>query len=209
MQKRRWCWNIFGLHEGLYQMTMTQVQSHMYIMLIRGKYWSKYWDKGLNIYIYSMPRYALCFCKQRTCNANAWWDLWLGFDSEPSCSFWEGLHQPKRLQMQTGGSRTTDTTTWPTSKAFPRDDETTLCVRRGSAASCKSNLAKHKIEKCQRFLVRARYDFFTEYINHKACLMTRLAKDKILQKIYYAVGEGFGSARDIYEKAKRLIQVEP
>ena len=39
--------------------------------------------------------------------------------------------------------------------------------------------------------------------------MTRLEKDKILQKKYYAVDVGFGSARETYEKAKRWIQVEP
>ena len=39
--------------------------------------------------------------------------------------------------------------------------------------------------------------------------MTRLEKDKILQKKYYAVDVGFGSATDTYEKAKGLIQVEP
>ena len=34
--------------------------------------------------------------------------------------------------------------------------------------------------------------------------MTRLEKEKVLKKIYYAVEEGFGSVRDLYEKARRV-----
>ena len=34
--------------------------------------------------------------------------------------------------------------------------------------------------------------------------MTRLEKDKVLERIYYDVDEGFGSARDLYEKARKV-----
>ena len=34
--------------------------------------------------------------------------------------------------------------------------------------------------------------------------MTRLEKEKVLERIYYDVDEGFGSARDLYEKARKL-----
>ena len=34
--------------------------------------------------------------------------------------------------------------------------------------------------------------------------MTRLEKEKVLGRIYYAVEEGFGSVRDSYEKARRV-----
>ena len=35
--------------------------------------------------------------------------------------------------------------------------------------------------------------------------MNTLEKDKILEKIYYDVDEGFGSARDLYEKARKVF----
>ena len=35
--------------------------------------------------------------------------------------------------------------------------------------------------------------------------MNTLEKDKILEKIYYDMDEGFGSARDLYEKAKKVF----
>ena len=34
--------------------------------------------------------------------------------------------------------------------------------------------------------------------------MTRLEKEKVLENIYYDVDEGFGSVRDLYEKAKQV-----
>lgn len=34
--------------------------------------------------------------------------------------------------------------------------------------------------------------------------MTQLEKDKVLEKIYYDVDEGFGSVRDLYEKSKKV-----
>ena len=34
--------------------------------------------------------------------------------------------------------------------------------------------------------------------------MTRLEKEKVLEKIYYDVEEGFGSVRDLYEKARKV-----
>ena len=34
--------------------------------------------------------------------------------------------------------------------------------------------------------------------------MTRLEKEKVLGKIYYDVDEGFGSVRDLYEKARKV-----
>ena len=34
--------------------------------------------------------------------------------------------------------------------------------------------------------------------------MTRLEKEKVLERIYYDVDEGFGSARDLYEKARKV-----
>ena len=34
--------------------------------------------------------------------------------------------------------------------------------------------------------------------------MTRLEKEKILESIYYDVDEGFGSVRDLYEKARKV-----
>ena len=34
--------------------------------------------------------------------------------------------------------------------------------------------------------------------------MTRLEKEQILGNIYYDVEEGFGSVRDLYEKAKKV-----
>ena len=33
--------------------------------------------------------------------------------------------------------------------------------------------------------------------------MTRLEKEKVLERIYYDVEEGFGSVRDLYEKARK------
>ena len=35
--------------------------------------------------------------------------------------------------------------------------------------------------------------------------MNPLEKDKILEKIYYDMDEGFGSARTLYEKAKKVF----
>ena len=32
----------------------------------------------------------------------------------------------------------------------------------------------------------------------------KLAKEKVLEKIYYDVEEGFGSVRDLYEKARKI-----
>ena len=34
--------------------------------------------------------------------------------------------------------------------------------------------------------------------------MTRLEKEKVLENIYYDVEEGFGSVRDLYEKARKV-----
>ena len=34
--------------------------------------------------------------------------------------------------------------------------------------------------------------------------MTRLEKEKVLEKKYYDVEEGFGSVRDLYEKARKV-----
>ena len=34
--------------------------------------------------------------------------------------------------------------------------------------------------------------------------MARLEKEKVLDKIYYDVEEGFGSVRDLYEKARKV-----
>ena len=34
--------------------------------------------------------------------------------------------------------------------------------------------------------------------------MTRLEKEKVLERIYYDVEEGFGSVRDLYEKARKV-----
>ena len=34
--------------------------------------------------------------------------------------------------------------------------------------------------------------------------MTRLEKEKVLERIYYDVDEGFGSVRDLYEKARKV-----
>ena len=34
--------------------------------------------------------------------------------------------------------------------------------------------------------------------------MTRLEKENVLEKIYNEVEEGFGSVRDLYEKAKKV-----
>ena len=34
--------------------------------------------------------------------------------------------------------------------------------------------------------------------------MARLEKEKVLEKIYYDVDEGFGSMRDLYEKARKV-----
>ena len=34
--------------------------------------------------------------------------------------------------------------------------------------------------------------------------MARLEKEKVLEKIYYDVDEGFGSVTDLYEKARRV-----
>ena len=34
--------------------------------------------------------------------------------------------------------------------------------------------------------------------------MTRLEKEKVLEIIYYDVKDGFGSARDLYEKARKV-----
>ena len=31
-----------------------------------------------------------------------------------------------------------------------------------------------------------------------------MAKEKVLEKIYYDVEEGFGSVRDLYEKARKI-----
>ena len=36
--------------------------------------------------------------------------------------------------------------------------------------------------------------------------MTRLEKEKVLERIYYDVEEGFGSVRDLYEKARDLYE---
>ena len=35
--------------------------------------------------------------------------------------------------------------------------------------------------------------------------MNTLEEDKILEKIYYDMDEGFGSARDLYEKARKVF----
>ena len=35
-------------------------------------------------------------------------------------------------------------------------------------------------------------------------LMARLEKEKVLERIYYDVEEGFGSVRDLYEKARKV-----
>ena len=34
--------------------------------------------------------------------------------------------------------------------------------------------------------------------------MTRSEKEKVLERIYYDVDEGFGSVRDLYEKARKV-----
>ena len=34
--------------------------------------------------------------------------------------------------------------------------------------------------------------------------MTRLEKEKVLENIYYDVEEGFGSVKDLYEKARKV-----
>ena len=34
--------------------------------------------------------------------------------------------------------------------------------------------------------------------------MARLEKEKVLERIYYDVEEGFGSVRDLYEKARKV-----
>ena len=34
--------------------------------------------------------------------------------------------------------------------------------------------------------------------------MARLEKEKVLERIYYDVDEGFGSVRDLYEKARKV-----
>ena len=68
--------------------------------------------------------------------------------------------------MQNGGSTTTDTTKRRgLFQKYTKRGRTTLCVRHGSAVSCKSSGTKQRTKKCQRFLARARRDF-TENINH-------------------------------------------
>ena len=42
--------------------------------------------------------------------------------------------------------------------------------------------------------------------------MTRLEKEKVLERIYYDVEEGFGSVRDLYDKARKVdvgISLDP
>ena len=34
--------------------------------------------------------------------------------------------------------------------------------------------------------------------------MSRLEKEDVLERIYYNVGAGFGSVRDLYEKARKV-----
>ena len=45
---------------------------------------------------------------------------------------------------------------------------------------------------------------FLKKILYQLYLMSRQDKTKILEKIYYDIDEGFGSARDLYEKSRKV-----